>query len=189
MMNLFITCKPNYEPILARELLLHDCLLKAQGNCWILAQFKKIQQIPKLCFAQTILINPIKINASSVNKLTAKLAEIFSASMKEKYIEHPLPALFLHADIESLSHRVKSIESNWHNKISKKMSRLAKLLEKTAPLSLEPVEGFFVYFSDFNQAFIAHSAIIGACQRMHMDENAPSRSYLKVEEAYTLLNC
>lgn len=69
------------------------------------------------------------------------------------------------------------------------MSRLEKLLRKTAPLSLEPVEGFFAYFSDFNQVFVASSAVIGACQRMHMDKNAPSRSYLKVEEAYNLLDC
>lgn len=192
-MDLLLTCKPNYETLLARELLLHDCLLKRRGNSWILGRLnlksKKTQQIPQLCFAQTILINPIKINASSVNKLTGKLVEFFLASMKGKYIEHPLPALFLHADIQSLSHRVKSVESNWHKKISKIMSRLAKLLRKTAPLSLEPVEGFFVYFSDFNQVFVAYSAIIGSCQRMYMDKNAPSRSYLKVEEAYNLLNC
>lgn len=187
-MELLIACKPKYETILAKELNSHNCLVKTRGDGWILAQ-SKTEKIPNLCFAQTILINPIKIKTSSVNESTAKLTDIFLASMKGKRIEKPMPALFLHTNSESLSRRVKSVESNWHKKISKIMSRLEKLLRSSASLSLEPVEGFFVYFLDFNQVFVSQTAVIGACQRMHMDSNAPSRAYLKVEEAYTLLNC
>ncbi|MFH2137285.1 MAG: SAM-dependent methyltransferase [Candidatus Omnitrophota bacterium] len=198
-MDLLITCKPNYETILTRELLLHNYSIKESGNCWILAQSPAsceallnqniAERETQLCFAQTILINPIKINASSVNEFAGKLADFFLDSMKGKHIENNLLTLFLHADIESLSPRAKLVESTWRNKISKKMSRVGKLLKKPAPLSSKPIEGFFTYFSDFNQAFIAGSAIIGPCLRMHMDKNAPSRSYLKAEEAYILLNC
>ncbi|MFH1062111.1 MAG: SAM-dependent methyltransferase [Candidatus Omnitrophota bacterium] len=191
-MDLLITCKPNYETILSRELLLRNYSIKERGNCWILAQFPNqsiAEQEAQLCFSQTILINPVKINASSVNDFAGKLADFFSASMKGNHIENTLPALFLHADIESLSPRAKLVESTWLNKISKKMSRLAKLLKKPDPLSSKPIKGFFVYFSDFNQAFVSEAAIIGACLRMRMDEKAPSRSYLKAEEAYLLLDC
>ncbi|MBU1086548.1 MAG: hypothetical protein KKD05_03420 [Candidatus Omnitrophica bacterium] len=194
-MNLLITCKPNYENILVRELVLDKYLIKEQGNCWILVQCDDslkqniAQRQTQLCFAQTILINPIRINASAVNDFAGKLADLFFSSMQGKQIENNLPALCLHADIESLSQRAKSVEITWHKKISKKMPRLAKLLTKPAPFSTKPIEGFFVYFSDFKQAFAAEAAIIGSCLRMQMDENAPSRSYLKAEEAFILLDC
>jgi len=194
-MDLLITCKPNFEDILARELILDKYLIKERGNCWILVEcndsLKKniAQRQSQLCFAQTILINPIKINASAVNEFAGKLADLFFSSMQGKQIESNLPALCLHADIESLSQRAKSVETTWHKKIKKKMPRIAKLFKKPAPFSTKPINGFFIYFSDFQQAFVAETAIIGSYLRMQMDENAPSRSYLKIEEAYMLLDC
>lgn len=134
-------------------------------------------------------MSPVEISAFSVNEFTLKLSELFLSSMNKKIIKHHLPVLFFYADVRNLSHRTKSIELNWRNKIRKKMSRVEKLLQNPTPYSREAIEGFFVYFTDFNHAFVSYSAITGACQRMCMDKNAPSRSYLKVEEAYTLINC
>jgi 23S rRNA (cytidine2498-2'-O)-methyltransferase len=45
----------------------------------------------------------------------------------------------------------------------------------------------FVYFADFGRVFVAREAFVHGQRRMADDELAPSRSYLKVEEAYIVL--
>jgi 23S rRNA (cytidine2498-2'-O)-methyltransferase len=47
--------------------------------------------------------------------------------------------------------------------------------------------GLFVFFADFGRIFAAREAWLGGQRRMADDDAAPSRSYLKVEEAYIVL--
>ncbi len=47
--------------------------------------------------------------------------------------------------------------------------------------------GLFVYFTDFRRAWVAREAWSGGQRRMADDERAPSRSFLKTEEAYGVL--
>jgi 23S rRNA (cytidine2498-2'-O)-methyltransferase len=49
------------------------------------------------------------------------------------------------------------------------------------------VRGLFVYFADFGRVFVAREAFLHGPRRMADDPLAPSRSYLKVEEAYIVL--
>ena len=68
------------------------------------------------------------------------------------------------------------------------MSRVAKLATPTLP-SRAPGRhrGLFVFFTDFRKALVTREIIHGGQQRMADDPLAPSRSYLKVEEAYGIL--
>jgi len=54
-------------------------------------------------------------------------------------------------------------------------------------VSAAAVRGLFVFFADFNRAFVAREAFVHGQRRMADDPLAPSRSYLKVEEAYVVL--
>jgi 23S rRNA (cytidine2498-2'-O)-methyltransferase len=45
----------------------------------------------------------------------------------------------------------------------------------------------FVVFTGFDRAFVSRTAVLGGQRRMADDAMAPSRSYLKVEEAYGVL--
>ena len=47
--------------------------------------------------------------------------------------------------------------------------------------------GLFVWFADFGRAFAARTAYLNGPSRMADDAAAPSRSYLKVEEAYGIV--
>src|ERR1019366_9513184 len=47
--------------------------------------------------------------------------------------------------------------------------------------------GLFVWFTDFGTARVARSAFMCGQCRMADDDEAPSRSYLKVEEAYAIV--
>lgn len=49
--------------------------------------------------------------------------------------------------------------------------------------------GLFVFLPAFGRAFAARAAVLGGQRRMADDAKAPSRSYLKVEEACGVLGC
>jgi len=49
------------------------------------------------------------------------------------------------------------------------------------------LRGLFVFFTDYQKAFAAREIISGGQRRMADDPLAPSRSYLKIEEAYGIL--
>ncbi|MDD3374726.1 MAG: SAM-dependent methyltransferase [Candidatus Omnitrophica bacterium] len=188
-----ITCKKDYEKILAREISLYDINFLNKCHGGILAQWQnqilfKQCEIPlrNLCFARQVLENPVFVCATSVNSLTEKLINLFIAHIGQERIVAPWARLFSSSGNEQLAHHAKTVEKNWSNKMLKKMSRIAKLAKKDIPCTPEFSEGFFVYFTGFNQAFVSFKALCAGQQRMQMDPAAPSRSYLKIEEAFKI---
>lgn len=190
-MPCLLSCKHEYQKILARELALYGFTVRENGNSWFIVEedlnaLRGKIQLSDLCFSQIMLANPVKISAQSVNSFAAKFEQLFCSAIKNRFIESPLAVLFFSSDSAELAHRLTTIEKTWRNRISRKMPRLGKLLRQKTPNAFIHREGFFVYYSSLSEAFSANSAFIG-CQRMAMDNNAPSRSYLKIEEAYALL--
>ncbi len=194
-MDLFITCKPGYETTLTRELALYNIAAQTRGNGWIRAQLNRKKQTKRqtplsdACFAHLTLEDPVQIRETSANAFTAKFVELFMASIKHTCINNPWQFLFTSADNKQLIHRAKTVENYWFNTISKKMSRVAKLARKGIPYCATFTQGFFVYFVDFNLAFVSYKALSAGQQRMKMDPQSPSRSYLKIEEAYGIIGC
>jgi len=188
-MNLLITCKKNYENILVREATLNNINVKSRGLSHIFA-FSNLKTLkPDFCFAELILKDPYEVSTNSVNAWAAKLSELFTEYIKNKNINLSLPLVFASSPKDKLNLRVKTIKKAWFMKISKKVSRVSKLLNDNLALTSDFQEGFFVYFTDFDKAFVSFFALTQNQQRMYMDPLAPSRSYLKIEEAYRILGC
>ncbi len=189
-MNLFITCKSGYEKILSREIALYDFITKNSGNGWI-----SIKSVPKsqisgpedLCFGQIIFKNPIEITAPSSNAFASKLIDLFMDSIQKKILSSSWPFFFSSVNNEKLISRAKTIKTYWNNKLNKKASRVSKLLKNGIPYISKFGEGFFVYLTDFNHGFAALNALSLGQKRMKMCQDAPSRSYLKIEEAYNII--
>jgi len=188
-MDLLITCKKSYENILTREAALSNINVKYTGLGHIFASSNLKTLKPEFCFAELILKNPYEISADSANALTVKLSDLFTEYIKNKNINFSLPFIFAFSPKNKLNLRVKTVKKAWFKKISKKVSRVSKLLNENLPLANGFQEGFFVYFADFNKAFVSFFVFSQKQQRMQMDPLAPSRSYLKVEEAYHVLGC
>jgi len=188
-MNLLITCKKNYEKILAREAALNNIDVNCSGLGHIFASSALKTLKPEFCFAEFILKDPYEISADSANALAVKLADLFTRHIKDKNIDSSLPFIFAFSPEDKLNTRVKTVKKVWFKKISKKVSRVSKLLDENFALISDFQEGFFVYFTSFNRAFASFSVLSQKQQRMQMDPLAPSRSYLKVEEAYHILGC
>jgi 23S rRNA (cytidine2498-2'-O)-methyltransferase len=82
---------------------------------------------------------------------------------------------------------LSSVESAFGELLKKKLSRVAKLAVADIPRGEGTARGLFVFFVDFGRAYVAREAFVHGQRRMADDELAPSRSYLKVEEAYIIL--
>ncbi|MCR4336388.1 MAG: rRNA methyltransferase, partial [Candidatus Omnitrophica bacterium] len=116
----------------------------------------------------------------------SKLAETFFQEFKDVKVDESWP-LIIQPAVEGISSRVKTVQGGFLEAIGKKMSRVTKLAQLNPSVLVNEQHGFFVYFTDHANAFVSTRACFGGQRRMKDDPKAPSRSYLKVEEAYGIL--
>jgi 23S rRNA (cytidine2498-2'-O)-methyltransferase len=141
-----------------------------------------------LAFAHFVLREPVEVRGESVNALAQQIADFFMKSLRDERVEAAWPCVFAcPAEIVGLGRRVSGVEKAFHETLKKKLSRVAKLAVAGTPRGAGPARGLFVFFSDFGRAFVAREALLGGQRRMADDEAAPSRSFLKIEEAYGVL--
>jgi 23S rRNA (cytidine2498-2'-O)-methyltransferase len=141
-----------------------------------------------LAFAHAVLREPVEVRGESVNALAQQVADFFMKSLRDERVESAWPCVFAcPAEIVGLGRRISGVEKAFHEMLKKKLSRVAKLAVAGTPRGAGPARGLFVFFSDFARAFVAREALLGGQRRMADDEAAPSRSFLKVEEAYGVL--
>jgi len=146
------------------------------------------QSIDELCFPHLTFLAPREIRGDSVNALAQQLADFFLESLRGEHVEAAWPCVFLEAaEIPGLGRRTAGVEKAFHELLAKKLRRIAKLAEPEIPRGPGPARGFFVFFADFGRVFAGREVWRGGQRRMADDPLAPSRSYLKVEEAYVVL--
>jgi len=132
--------------------------------------------------------SPAAVEADSVNGLAHGLLDYFSDRLRDERIEQPWPCVFDGAlEPAGLGQRVASVEKAFGKILGRKLGRVGKLASRGLPPGAGPARGLFVWFTGFGHAFAARSAERGGQRRMADDPRAPSRSYLKVEEAYGIL--
>jgi 23S rRNA (cytidine2498-2'-O)-methyltransferase len=187
---MLVTCQAGYEDFLARELELSGGTVAEKGPGWVRtdAVAGESHGIESLMFGQLTLLDPIEIKGESVNALAQRAAEYFLTSLRGERIESAWPCLWLGPqEIVGLGRRISAVEQAFLELLKKKLSRVAKLASFDRPRGMGSQRGLFVFFADFGRAYVARAALAHGQGRMADDDLAPSRSYLKVEEAYILL--
>jgi 23S rRNA (cytidine2498-2'-O)-methyltransferase len=184
---MIIRCQPGFEPNLEKELRRHGLIATELGAGWLrVAQAGT--KLPELCFAQAVLADPVEIVAETVNGLATKILDYFLGSAKNERFEAAWPLIFdMAAALDGLGRRVDGVEKALAELLRKRMSRVAKLAVAEKPRGPATVRGLFVFFADFGRMFVARECVFGGQLRMADDTLAPSRSYLKIEEAYIVL--
>jgi 23S rRNA (cytidine2498-2'-O)-methyltransferase len=138
-------------------------------------------------FAHAILEDPVSVSGERVNALAQAILGIFAGSLVGERIEGAWPCIFAGGqDVTGLGRRVASVEAAFHELLGRKLGRIAKLASTEKP-RVGPVRGLFVWFTDFGEARVARSAFMCGPCRMADDDDAPSRSYLKIEESYAII--
>lgn len=181
-----------FEPVLARELLAAGFATEETGGGWVLAASTGDDDgsrvLGDLCFPHFALLLPQEIHGDSVNALAHRLAELSFESLRGEEIEGTWPCVFLGAtDQPGLGRRVAAVEKAFHQLFKKKLARIARLATPVLSAGRGSARGLIAYFTDFGRAFVSRDVWRAGQRRMADDPLAPSRSYLKIEEAYVVL--
>jgi len=171
-------CQAGYESFLIKELGGSEKV----GPGWVLGP----DGPGELCFAHLSLKSPVEVEGKSLNALAGAMADYFTTSTKDERFEGPWPFCVESSGEPGLSRRAKTAAEEAFARVKGRMSRVAKLAVQGRP-SPGPARGFFAYLPTFDKAYVSRDAVAGGQRRMADDPQAPSRSYLKAEEAYGLL--
>ena len=183
---MLLTCQVGFETFLAKELASVGAVAVEQGPGWIRID----QKIPveSLAFPHLTLLAPVEVKGDSVNGLAQKVADWFLTELRGERIESQWPSVwFGPTEVVGLGRRMTSVETAFGELLKKKLSRVARLALPERPRGVGLARGLFVFFTDFGRAFVSREAWCHGQLRMADDDLAPSRSYLKVEEAFVVL--
>ena len=181
-----------YELLLARELREIGLATPETGSGWVLAgqplRNAQTRWLDDLCFPHFTLLLPQEIRGDSVNALAQRLAQLFFESLHGEAIEGTWHCVFLSAaELPGLARRVAAVEKTFNELLRKKLARIARLATPVLPPGRGCTRGLIVYFADFGRIFASREVWRGGQRRMAYDPLAPSRSYLKIEEAYVVI--
>jgi 23S rRNA (cytidine2498-2'-O)-methyltransferase len=181
-------CQSGYEGLLVREMDGLGLSAAESGPGWVLAERgAAADRLGGAAFPHAILDATAEIPGERVNELAQGIVEWFADSLQGERVEGPWPCVFAGAqDVTGLGRRVASVEAAFHGLLKKKLGRIARLASADKP-RVGPARGLFVWFTGFGKARAARSAHMNGQSRMADDDAAPSRSYLKVEEAYGII--
>jgi 23S rRNA (cytidine2498-2'-O)-methyltransferase len=183
-------CQSGYDGLLAREMEGFGLMPADRAPGWVLsvpAEGPLADRLRNAAFAHAILEGPFPVSGERVNELAKAIVDLFAESIRGERIDGEWPCIFAGGqDVTGLSRRVASVEAAFHELLRKKLGRVAKLAIGKKP-RVGPVRGLFVWFTDFARALVTRSAYFCGPCRMADDDGAPSRSYLKVEEAYGII--
>lgn len=184
------TCQPGYEDLVERELRAAGLDVSERGSGWLLVRGGASAEDVRArdwCFAHAVLLDADEVAGGSVNSLAGAIAEKFLGALRGERIEQPWPLVVITAgDLDGLGRRASAVEAAVRELLKRKIARVARLATGTPPRRGEG-RGLFLFFADFGRVFVARSMWSGGQRRMADDPGAPSRSYLKVEEAYGIL--
>lgn len=190
---MLITCQSGFENLLLRELAeLHGLAPAEHGPGWVhttpAGSSASERWFAQAAFPHLTLVDAVEIRGESVNAFAGAVATHFLDALRGERIEGAWPAIWSgpHETV-GLGRRISAVENAFGELLRRKLSRVAKLATPELPRSVGPQRGLFIWFTDFNRAFVARQAFVHGPRRMADDPLAPSRSYLKVEEAYVIV--
>ncbi|HVW22621.1 MAG TPA: SAM-dependent methyltransferase [Opitutaceae bacterium] len=180
-------CQSGYESLLARELAQGGRAAEGQGPGWV-REAGSPGHPGELAFAHASLAAPAQVRGASAAELAQALAEWFGASLQGERVEAAWPVSFAFAGAApGLGKRAAAAERGCLARVAARLPRVAKLAAPGWPAGLGWARGIFVFLESFDTAWASREAWRHGPRRMADDPAAPSRSYLKAEEAYGLL--
>lgn len=187
---MLLTCQSGFEALLAREVEeLHGLTVAEKGPGWVRCTAPAGTSVPPdLAFAHLAFADPTELRADSVNALATQVSGYLLEKLRGERIEAAWPSVWFGPhELVGLGRRIGAVEAAFAEQLKKRLSRVARLASPELPRGVTEARGLFVFFADFGRVFVARQAVINGPRRMADDPLAPSRSYLKVEEAYAVL--
>ena len=171
-------CQPGFEPFLAKEL---NALTKGPG--WVSTLERPAGD---LCFAHYSLDAPAELSGASGRQLAQGVTDFFLQTSKGETYDAAWPLVVDGGGEEGVGKRAHSVQELFLELAKKRVARVVKLAAPGRPQP-GPHRGLFAYLTALDRLHVSRQAAFGGQRRMADDPQAPSRSYLKVEEAYAVL--
>ena len=181
------TCKPGFETSLERELALYGMRSPTAGDGYVLGSPRGFIPSASLCFAVFSVLDARQVSAPSVNALAGALCDVFWDCLQGERLEEPWLLEFASVPHEAVGGRMRTVAEEFNRRLRGKMSRLAKLASSELPGDERERRGFLVYFTSAEEALAGSQIRFWGQRRMRDNAAAPSRSYLKIEEAFAVL--
>jgi 23S rRNA (cytidine2498-2'-O)-methyltransferase len=185
-------CQPGFEPLLVREAEALGVVATENGPGSVRAGRPEDAEetgavLRRAAFAHAVLDASGEFSGEKVNELAQRIAGWFSQSLQGERVDAAWPCVFAGAPaVTGLPRRVAAVEAAFLEILGKKLGRITRLATPDKP-RVGAARGLFVWFPDFGRAQAGRSAYFTGPARMADDRAAPSRSYLKVEEAYGIV--
>jgi 23S rRNA (cytidine2498-2'-O)-methyltransferase len=150
----------------------------------VFAQDGSIVPCTTLCFSSWNIINSQRIELDSGENRVKSVADWFCDAIRTLKIENPWVITWFkfseNGYLPDVNKAQKVLEI-----LKKKISRVVKLASVSYPTINTISDGLFIVEAE-EGLFISRSAIFSGPRRMKDDPAAPSRSYLKIEEAFSV---
>lgn len=173
-------CQPGFEPFLVKEL---GASGPPRGAGWVRADSAAPAS---LCFAHWTLRDETPLRGGSARQLAQALTDLFLSTSRDERYDGPWPLVIEGAGDAGLSKRAHGVAELFMDLAGKRMSRVVKLAASGRP-GPGPARGLFALLTGPDELIAGRTAVFGGQRRMADDAQAPSRSYLKAEEAYAVL--
>jgi 23S rRNA (cytidine2498-2'-O)-methyltransferase len=188
MSGMLATCQAGYESALAGELAAAGRHPVGRGPGWVHCPADPGGELPDPVFAPLILPAPRALQAGAVNALAQQIVDFFAESLRDEQVEGAWPNAWSGSpEPAGLARRITATRRAFDDLLRRKLSRVARLGVPGVPPGVGPMRGLFVFFTDFDRVWVSRTAVRGGQRRMADNPAAPSRSYLKIEEAYGVL--
>ncbi|CAK0767733.1 23S rRNA (cytidine2498-2'-O)-methyltransferase [Gammaproteobacteria bacterium] len=188
-MKYVLLVKPGVEEFSVQECALSGVSARRVENGMIEYYAEQPIDPARLCFPFWQLTDPFDISAESGEQLrvTDIADEWFRKEIGAERIDVPWSCIWLAASNNGIT-RNESRTTLFLAVLKKRLSRISKLALTSIPKPGTPARGLFaVEYGNQNRLLLSRNALAFGQQRMKDSPAAPSRSFLKVEEAFTIM--
>jgi 23S rRNA (cytidine2498-2'-O)-methyltransferase len=185
------TCAAGYERFLERELGDRECtVVKTQstvpGIVQTTASPDNLQAAGFPCFARLQLKDPLVHPFTKSNEAASFAADFFCRTIRTERIDTSWPLYIGYAGDDTPPVHIAPMAEAIIERLRKAVARVAKLAQPEEWLDAGDHRGLFIVLGN-DTMFLSRECRSGGQRRMAMAPGAPSRSYLKLEEAFRIL--
>ncbi len=173
-------CQAGFETFLVKEL---NTAASERGAGWV-----RGPEAPAAgaCFPHYSLKDEVVLGGTSARASAQALVDYFLQTSRGENYEAAWPLMVEGGGEEGAVKRANTVEELFLETAKKRVSRVVKLAETGRPAP-GARRGLFAYFLGLDRFVASREGVFGGQRRMADDPQAPSRSYLKAEEAYAAL--
>jgi 23S rRNA (cytidine2498-2'-O)-methyltransferase len=182
-----LTVKPGFESTAILECTatgFSDCLSDSKGT--VIAKKIGTDSVRDLCFSSWYIESCQSVTAGAGSSGVQCVADWFCEAIRSEKISEPWNVVWLRFSENGFLPDISSV-NRLLELLKKRISRIVKLADSAYPLSNVSLKGFFVIEKNRNELYVSRNAVFFGQRRMRDDSAAPSRSYLKIEEAFSVM--